>query len=401
MIGIDEQLEVIARGTVDILVVDELRKKLDAGRPLIIKTGFDPTAPDLHLGHTVLLNKMRQLQDLGHDVVFLIGDFTGKIGDPSGKSETRPALTDEEIAANAATYAEQVYKILDADKTRVEFNSHWFGKMDAADMIRLASQHTVARMLEREDFSKRYGGGQPISIHEFLYPLVQGYDSVALKADMELGGTDQTFNLLVGRHLQELHGQAPQVVLTMPLLEGLDGVKKMSKSLDNYIGIEEPPGEIFGKTMKISDDLMWRYYELISAESVADIERRKQRVNEGENPKHIKEELAVELVTRFHGATAAAAAREDFARRFSQNALPEEIPEVDVGVASEAPLATVLKQAGLTQSSSESHRMVKQGAVKIDGERVADASRSVTVGERFIAQVGKRRIARISVVGAS
>jgi len=393
---IDEQLEIICRGTVDVFVLEDLRKKLEHGRPLTIKAGFDPTAPDLHLGHTVLLNKMRQFQDLGHRVVFLIGDFTGMIGDPSGKSATRPPLSEDDVKRNAETYAEQVFRILDKSRTVVEFNSRWFGQMHAADLVRLAAQHTVARMLERDDFAKRYAGNQPIGIHEFLYPLIQGYDSVALEADVELGGTDQTFNLLVGRGLQAHYGQAPQIVLTMPLLEGLDGVQKMSKSLGNTIGVTEPPDEIFGKTMRISDELMWRYYELLSQVSLDEIAARRARVVAGENPKLVKEALAEELVARFHGPEAGRSARERFNARFARGELPDDIPEREIAVPAEGlALASVLKAAGLTASTSESHRMVKQGAVRVDGERVSDASRVLAPGSEHLLQVGKRRVARV------
>lgn len=393
---IEQQLDTLCRGAVDVFVREDLRKKLEPGRPLTVKAGFDPTAPDLHLGHTVLLNKMRQFQDLGHRVVFLIGDFTGMIGDPSGKSATRPPLSQQDVARNAETYAAQVFKILDRDRTVVEFNSRWFGAMTAADLVRLAAQHTVARMLERDDFAKRYRANQPIGIHEFLYPLIQGYDSVALEADVEIGGTDQTFNLLVGRGLQEQYGQTPQVVITLPLLEGLDGVQKMSKSLGNYIGVTEPPDEIFGKTMRISDELMWRYFELLSHETPEAIATRRARVASGENPKVMKEDLAEELVARFHGGEAAAAARDAFNARFARKELPDDIPERDVAVpAAGMPLAQVLKQAGLTASTSESHRMLKQGAVRVDGDRVSDPAMVVTPGAEHLLQVGKRRIARV------
>ena len=393
---IEQQLETLCRGAVDVFVREDLKQKLELGRPLTVKAGFDPTAPDLHLGHTVLLNKMRQFQDLGHRVVFLIGDFTGMIGDPSGKSTTRPPLSEQDVARNAETYAAQVFRILDRDRTVVEFNSRWFSGMTAADLVRLAAQHTVARMLERDDFAKRYRANQPISIHEFLYPLIQGYDSVALEADVELGGTDQTFNLLVGRGLQEQYGQSPQVVLTLPLLEGLDGVQKMSKSLGNYIGVTEPPEEIFGKTMRISDELMWRYYELLSRETAAEIDARRARVARGENPKLMKEDLAEELVARFHGIEAGTTARKGFNARFARKELPEEIPEREVAVpASGMPLAQLLKQAGLTASTSESHRMLKQGAVRLDGDKVRDATMSVAPGAEHVLQVGKRRIARV------
>jgi len=381
-----------------VLPEDGLEAKLKLGRPLVIKAGFDPTAPDLHIGHTVLINKMRQFQEFGHDVVFLIGDFTGMIGDPSGKNATRPALSTEEIEANAATYEAQIYKILDADKTRVEFNSRWMGEIDAAGLIKLASHHTVARMLERDDFNKRYTSGQPISIHEFLYPIVQGYDSVALRADVELGGTDQKFNLLVGRQLQQDYGQDPQIVMTMPLLEGLDGVQKMSKSLGNYVGITDAPGEMFGKIMSISDDLMWRYFELLSFRTLDDIEGLRQRVDEGANPRDVKFELALELVERFHDPAAAAAARDEFVARFQQGAMPQDMPEVSLASQDgRLGIATLLKEAGLVGSTSEAFRMIQQGAVRIDGERVEDRSLEIEAGTTNIYQVGKRKFARVSL----
>lgn len=393
-----EQFEIIGRGTAEILVEGELLEKLKTGRPLRIKAGFDPTAPDLHLGHTVLINKMRQLQDLGHEVIFLIGDFTGMIGDPTGKNVTRPPLTEAEVKVNAETYTNQVFKILDPARTRVVFNSEWMSQLGAAGLIKIAAKHTVARMLERDDFNKRYTGGQPIAIHEFLYPLIQGYDSVALEADVELGGTDQKFNLLVGRQLQEAYGQAPQVVLTMPLLEGLSGGDKMSKSLDNYVGIDEPADAMFGKLMSISDDLMWRYYELLSFRALDDIRRLKSETDAGRNPKDAKIELAREIVTRFHDAPAAERAAEDFNRRFSQGQLPDEIPEVTVSVTADGlPFANVLKDSGLAASTSESHRLVKQGAVRLDGEKVGDSRRILHAGDEVLIQVGKRRIARVTL----
>ncbi|MFK7887438.1 MAG: tyrosine--tRNA ligase [Gammaproteobacteria bacterium] len=396
---IEDQLALIGRGADEILVAEELEKRLKKGQPLRVKAGFDPTAPDLHLGHTVLINKLRQFQDLGHEVIFLIGDFTGLIGDPTGKNTTRPPLTPEQIAENAVTYKEQVFKILDPEKTIVDFNSRWMGPMSSADMIRLASRHTVARMLERDDFSKRYKGGRPIAIHEFLYPLVQGYDSVALKADVELGGTDQKFNLLVGRQLQQDYGQAPQIVLTMPLLEGLDGVQKMSKSLDNYIGITDAPDQMFGKLMSVSDDLMWRYFELLSFESMATIEGWRGDIEAGANPRDIKFKLCAEIVTRFHGAAAAKAAHEGFITRFQKNAIPDDLDEKEVACeGDELGVAHVLKQSGLVASTSEGIRMVKQGAVRIDGEKVADPSMRLPVGSRHVYQVGKRKFARIRVV---
>jgi tyrosyl-tRNA synthetase len=399
MKSVAEQLPEIERGAEEILVADELTAKLALGRPLRIKAGFDPTAPDLHLGHTVLINKMRQFQDLGHEAIFLIGDFTGMIGDPSGKNATRPSLSPDEVAANAETYKEQIFKILDPDKTRVVFNSEWMGKMDAADLIRLASRNTVARMLERDDFSKRYRAKQPIAIHEFLYPLVQGYDSVALEADVELGGTDQKFNLLMGRQLQQAFGQKPQIVLTMPLLEGLDGVNKMSKSLDNYVGITDSPDEMFGKLMSVSDDLMWRYFELLSFRPLAELQTFRERVAGGENPRDIKFELALELVARFHDAGAAEQAKEGFINRFRNNELPEDLPEtvLECGDAGQLGIGHVLQQAGLVASTSEAFRMIKQGAVRIDGQRIEDRNLEIPAGAAHVLQVGKRRVAKISL----
>jgi tyrosyl-tRNA synthetase len=400
MLSADKQLAEIRRGVDDILLEDDLRKKLAEGRPLRVKAGFDPTAPDLHVGHTVLINKMRQFQELGHEVIFLIGDFTGMIGDPSGRSATRPALTPDDVKRNAETYASQIFKILDPASTRIEFNSRWMGAMTAADLIGLAARHTVARMLERDDFHKRYQAGKPIAIHEFLYPLVQGYDSVALRADVELGGTDQKFNLLVGRQLQQTFGQPPQVVVTMPLLEGLDGVNKMSKSLGNTIGITDAPEEMFGKVMSVSDELMWRYYDLLSFRPVAEIRGLREAAAGGANPRDIKMELGAELVARFHGADAATRAREAFVRRFSGRELPEDIPEVSVH-ASEGRLgiAHVLREAQMVTSTSEALRMIRQGAVRIDGERLDDGRREIPAGASHVFQVGKRRIARITVVG--
>ena len=398
MTGIQEQIAELTRGTDEVLPEDGLENKLKEGRPLIVKAGFDPTAPDLHIGHTVLINKMRQFQQLGHDVVFLIGDFTGMIGDPSGKNATRPPLTPDEIAANAATYEKQIFKILDEEKTRVAFNSTWMGEMDAAGLIKLASRHTVARMLERDDFNKRYKGGQPISIHEFLYPLVQGYDSVALKADVELGGTDQKFNLLVGRQLQQEFGQKPQIVMTTPLLEGLDGVQKMSKSLGNYIGITDAPGEMFGKLMSISDELMWRYFEVLSFRTLDDINALKKSVAEGMNPRDTKFELGHEIVARFHSEADAAAARQEFVSRFQQGAMPDEISDVTIeSQDGKLGIAYLLKSAGLVSSTSDAFRMIKQGAVKIDGERVEDRSLQVEAGSTHVYQVGKRKFARVSL----
>ena len=398
MSSIKEQIAELSRGTDEVLPEEGLEAKLKEGRPLVVKAGFDPTAPDLHIGHTVLINKMRQFQQLGHDVVFLIGDFTGMIGDPSGKNATRPPLSPDEIKANAATYEAQIFKILDADKTRVEFNSTWMGDMDAAGLIKLAARHTVARMLERDDFSKRYKGGQTISIHEFLYPLVQGYDSVALKADVELGGTDQKFNLLVGRQLQQDFGQAPQIVMTTPLLEGLDGVQKMSKSLDNYIGITDAPGEMFGKLMSISDDLMWRYFEVLSFRSLEEIAKLKKAVADGMNPRDAKFELGMEIVARFYDDTAAGGARDEFISRFQKGAMPDEIPEKALDSQDgRLGIAHLLKGAGLVSSTSEAFRMIKQGAVKIDGEKVEDRGLLIDAGSTHIYQVGKRKFARVTL----
>ena len=400
MTTVDEALAIIGRGADEILVESELEARLKEGRPLRIKAGFDPTAPDLHVGHTVLINKLRQFQDLGHEVMFLIGDFTGMIGDPTGKSATRKPLTRDEVIENARTYEHQIFKILDPEKTLVMFNSSWMGEMDAADLIHLAAKHTVARMLERDDFHKRYTSGEAIAIHEFLYPLIQGYDSVAMKADVELGGTDQKFNLLVGRQLQEAYGQKPQVILTMPILEGLDGVQKMSKSLNNYIGIEEPPGEMFGKVMSISDELMWRYFELLSFQDMALINRWREACVAGqENPRDIKYELAKEIVGRFHGGPKAANdAMRDFIARFQQKAVPDEVPEKTVP-AEGAPLALsqVLKQAGLADSTSEARRLIQQGAVRVEGERVEDPTLELTPPGPYLLQRGKRRFARVTL----
>ena len=398
MHSVEEALEQIHRGADEILVESELIKKLKKGKPLKIKAGFDPTAPDLHLGHTVLINKLRQFQDLGHEVMFLIGDFTAMIGDPTGKSSTRPPLTRDEVLENAKTYEHQVFKILNAEKTTVLFNSQWMGEMKASDMIQLAAKHTVARMLERDDFSKRYKGGQSISVHEFLYPLVQGYDSVAMKADVELGGTDQKFNLLVGRQLQETYGQDPQICLTMPILEGLDGVQKMSKSLNYYIGITDAPNDRFGKIMSITDELMWRYFELLSFRSLAEIETFKQQIQQGMNPRDIKFLLAEEIITRFHDADAARNAQNDFIKRFQKGAIPDDLREVTVNTESdELGVAAMLKLAGLTQSTSESFRMIQQGAVKLDSEKVTDKGLALAKGSVVIAQVGKRKFAKISI----
>jgi len=391
---IQEALAIIERGTDEILPLDELKTKLQKNKPLRIKVGFDPTAPDLHLGHAVVMNKMRQLQDLGHEIIFLIGDFTGMIGDPSGKNVTRKPLTKEEILKNAKSYEEQVYKILDKDKTRIAFNSEWMSKMSSADMISLASKQTVARMLERDDFSKRYKSEQAISIHEFLYPLVQGFDSVALQADMELGGTDQKFNLLVGRDLQKQAGKEPQVILTMPLLEGLDGVQKMSKSLDNYIGIDESPDSMFGKIMSISDNLMWRYLELLSFESLETIESWKKEVEDGENPRNIKFRLAEEIITRFHNNELAKQAQQNFIDRFAKNQTPEEMDEFTFpnGIK----IANLLKDSNLVSSTSEAFRMIKQGAAKMDGEKITNKDLEPKIGTS-VYQVGKRKFARVTI----
>ena len=400
MLPVAEQMIELRRGAQEILPEAELLKKLGRGVPLRIKAGFDPTAPDLHLGHTVLINKLRQFQQLGHEVTFLIGDFTGLIGDPTGKSATRPRLTPEEVAANAQTYQTQIFKILDPAKTTIAFNSTWMNALGTAGLIALAAQYTVARMLERDDFAKRYKGGQPIAIHEFLYPLVQGYDSVALRSDVELGGTDQKFNLLVGRTLQEAHGQEPQVVLTMPLLEGLDGVNKMSKSLGNYIGIAEPPEDMFGKLMSISDTLMWRYFDLLSFRSTAEIAALREEVAAGRNPRDVKFELGVEIVSRFHGAGAGEAARDAFVARFSKGALPDEIPEVHLQLAAAgAKLAWVMKEAGLAPSTTEAMRLLKQGAVRVGGERVNTPETLFFPGETYLLQVGKRGIAKVICEG--
>ena len=393
---IKEQLEITKRGCSELLIETEFVEKLGLRRPLRVKAGFDPTAPDLHLGHTVLINKLRQLQDLGHYIIFLIGDFTGMIGDPTGKNTTRPPLTAEQIAENAKTYQAQVFKILDPVRTEVAFNSTWMDKLTSVDMIRLAAKYNVARMLERDDFGKRYRSGQQIAIHEFLYPLVQGYDSVALKADLELGGTDQKFNLLVGRELQKDYGQPTQCILTMPLLEGLDGVNKMSKSLGNYVGITESPEQIFGKLMSISDELMWRYIELLSFESLATIRNWKKEVEGGRNPRDIKVTFAQEIVARFHDRAAAEGALADFESRFKQGEIPEDIPEVTLSTGGEAmPIAQILKQTGLTASTSEAMRMIEQGGVKLDGEKVSDKALKLSAGGPFVIQVGKRKFARV------
>ncbi len=389
----------IKRGAEEILIEDELVEKLKSGKKLKIKAGFDPTAPDLHLGHTVLINKMKTFQDLGHEVIFLIGDFTGMIGDPTGKNVTRKPLTREDVLANAETYKEQVFKILDPAKSTVAFNSTWMEKLGAAGMIKLAANQTVARMLERDDFKKRYGSGQPIAIHEFLYPLVQGWDSVALESDVELGGTDQRFNLLMGRELQKVEGQKPQTVLMMPLLEGTDGVQKMSKSLGNYIGITDAPNDMFGKIMSISDVLMWRYYDLLSALSIEEIAAQKERVEQGTNPRDIKIELAKELIARFHSEADAQGAHDDFIQRFQKKALPDEIPELTITIAEDTILiANLLKEANLVVSTSEAMRMIKQGAVKLNGEdKITDTKLEIAKGTTAIYQVGKRKFANITV----
>ncbi len=392
-------LALIRRGADEIIREDDLRRKLERGSPLRVKTGFDPTAPDLHLGHTVLINKMRHFQELGHHVMFLIGDFTGLIGDPSGRDATRKPLTPEQLAENAETYKQQVFKILDPVKTEVCFNSEWGNALGSAGMIKLASRYTVARMLERDDFKTRYAGNQSISIHEFLYPLMQAYDSVVMRADVELGGTDQKFNLLVGRELQKEDGQEPQIALTMPILEGLDGKRKMSKSLENYVGIDEPANEMFGKLMSVSDDLMWRYYELLSFRPLDEVHRLRKEVDEGRNPRQAKVELALEIVARFHDEKSAKKAEDEFNARFRQGAMPSEIEDKQVLVDGDAiPVAALLKKSGLVSSTSDGIRMLKQGAVRIDSDRVEDGAMPVPVGSTHIFQVGKRRIARVTVI---
>jgi tyrosyl-tRNA synthetase len=398
MTSIEEQLRVIRRGCDELIVEEELREKLKSGRPLRVKLGMDPTAPDLHLGHTVVINKLRQFQELGHHVQFLIGDFTGMIGDPSGKNATRPPLSREQILENSRTYQDQVFKILDANRTEILFNSKWSDELGAAGMVRLASTYTVARMLERDDFAKRYGSNQPIAIHEFLYPLMQGYDSVAMKSDVELGGTDQKFNLLMGRELQKHFKQPQQSILTMPLLEGTDGVKKMSKSLDNYIGISEPPETIFGKLMSISDELMWRYLELLSFESLDSIARWKREVEDGRNPRDVKAAFAREIVARFHSEQDAQRAEADFEARFREGAMPESIPEITVpSGAKSMTIAQVLKAAGLTPSTSEALRMIDQGGIRIDGEKLSDKALQIAPGKPVVLQVGKRKFARVTL----
>jgi tyrosyl-tRNA synthetase len=399
MLSAEEQLAELKRGTTEILLESALLARLRGSRPLRIKAGFDPTAPDLHLGHTVLINKMRRFQDFGHDVIFLIGDFTGLIGDPSGRNATRPALTPPEVQANAETYQQQIFKILDPARTRVDFNSRWMNELGAAGMIQLAAKHTVARMLERDDFNKRYKSGQPIAIHEFLYPLVQGYDSVALQADVELGGTDQKFNLLVGRQLQEAYGQEPQVVMTLPLLEGLDGVNKMSKSLGNYIGVNEAPDSMFGKLMSISDELMWRYFELLSFRPNAELAALRQQLAQGRNPMEIKFELALEITTRFAGATAAEQARQNFSLRSQRREIPENIEKKTLAIdGASIGVGALLKQTGLAESTTAANRLIQQGAVRIDGERIEDIKTTIEPGPARLFQVGKRGFAHVEVV---
>ena len=395
---ITESLEIIKRGAVELLVEEEFKQRLKTGKPLRVKLGFDPTAPDMHLGHTVILNKLRQFQDLGHEALFLIGDFTGMIGDPSGKNTTRPPLTREQVMENAKTYQDQCFKILDPKKTQVMFNSEWMKDKTAADMIKLASHATVARMLERDDFHKRYNENKPIAIHEFLYPILQGYDSVAMEADVELGGTDQKFNLLMGRELQKHYGQKPQTVLMMPLLEGTDGVNKMSKSLNNYIGIDEPADDMFGKIMSISDELMWRYFELLSFRPMSDIAAFRQEVSEGANPRDIKVKLGEEIVERFHNKEIAGQVFENFKARFQRHELPDDLPEITLSAPEGSLLiANLLKEAGLVSSTSDGLRMIGQGAVKIDGEKIEDKKLEITKGSKHIYQVGKRRFAKVLV----
>jgi tyrosyl-tRNA synthetase len=399
MTDVKQALEIISRGTEEIIKVEDLQKKLESGRTLQIKVGFDPTAPDLHIGHTVVINKMRQFQDLGHEVTFLIGDFTGMIGDPTGKSATRKPLTKEQVQENADTYATQVFKVLDRDKTKIRFNSEWLSALGSEGMIRLAAKYTVARMLERDDFENRYRNGQPIGLHELFYPLAQGYDSVVLKTDVEMGGTDQKFNLLVGRHLQQHDGQEPQVIITLPLLEGLDGVQKMSKSLNNYVGITESPDEMFGKLMSISDEMMWRYFDLLSFRSNQELDAFKQQVAEGSNPRDIKFLLCEEIVERFHDRAAADAARETFIARFRGGAMPEDIPEKTLDTGGDGVgIAAALTQCGLTSSNSEAFRMIKQGGVRIDGEKISDRSLQLAAGFEGILQVGKRKFCKANVV---
>lgn len=398
MATIDDALSIIRRGTEEILLEDELVEKLKSGRPLRVKAGFDPTAPDLHLGHTVLLNKMRQLQDLGHEILFLIGNFTGMIGDPSGKNETRPPLTREQVAEYSLTYKKQVFKVLDAKKTTIMFNSQWMDKLTAVDLIKLAATHTVARMLERDDFHKRYTSGQAIAIHEFLYPLLQGYDSVAMQADIELGGTDQKFNLLMGRELQKHFNQKPQIVITLPLLPGLDGVKKMSKSLGNYIGIDESAEQIFGKVMSISDDTMWLWFELVSFRTLADIKQLRDQVNDGMNPRDVKFLLAEEITARFHNTESAKQAQANFVAQFQKGKLPDDMPTKTVVVGAKGMLIpNLIKETGLTDSTSDAIRMINQGAVRIDGERIENKGLLLKAEKTFVLQVGKRRFAKVTL----
>lgn len=389
------QLPVLLRGTEQVVHKEGLAERLEGGRPLRVKVGFDPTAPDLHLGHTVLMHKMRQFQDFGHQVIFLVGDFTGRIGDPSGRNATRPILTAEELRDNQQTYLEQAFKILDREKTEVRFNSEWMDRMTPDDLVRLASEHTVARMLERDDFAKRYGENQPISIHEFLYPLIQGHDSVMLEADVELGGTDQTFNLLVGRELQKRRGQSPQIVMTLPLLEGTDGVRKMSKSYDNAIGIQEEPGQMFGKLMSLSDPMMWRYFDLLSLRPESELENLRQRVEDGDNPRDAKLELARELVSRFHGESEAERAQEDFTARFRDHQLPEEMEEITLTAGEVLLLPNALQQAGLCPSTSDARRMIEAGAVRMDGEKIHDLKHELPFDCPVVLQVGRRRVVRV------
>lgn len=402
MHNVTDTLDILKLGTEEILVMEELKERVSHGRPLRVKAGFDPTAPDLHLGHMVLINKMKHFQDLGHEVIFLIGDFTGMIGDPTGKNITRQPLSEEQVIANARTYEAQIFKVLDPTKTQVRFNSEWMNKQSASDLIKLAATHTVARMLERDDFHKRFSSGQPIAIHEFIYPLLQGYDSVVLRADIELGGTDQKFNLLMGRELQKHFGQPPQVVITMPLIEGLDGKQKMSKSLGNYIGIDEPSNEMFGKLMSISDELMWRYFDLLSLQTRQQINQWRQATQEGMNPRDVKIQLATEIVQRFHGTVAAQKAQEDFAARFQQGQLPENLTEITLHLDKDAhekgmPLTLLLKNAGLVASTSEAIRSIQQGAVRIDGDRISDDKLIIKAKTSHVYQVGKRRFAKVTL----
>jgi tyrosyl-tRNA synthetase len=390
-----EAMTLVSRGAHEIINREELRARLAGGRSLVIKAGFDPTAPDLHLGHTVLVNKLRQFQELGHQVVFLIGDFTGLIGDPTGRNQTRKPLTEEEVRANAATYRDQIFRILEPERTRIEFNSRWIGRLTPVELVKLSAHYTVARMLERDDFQKRYAARQPIAIHEFLYPLLQGYDSVVLRADVELGGTDQKFNLLVGRELQKSYGQPPQVVLTVPILEGLDGVQKMSKSLGNYVGISEPPGEMFGKLMSVSDSLMWRYFELLSFRPEREIAQLRAAVDGGMNPRDVKFDLAREIVARFHDPAAAENAQREFIARFQKGALPEDMPDVRLCASAALPIASLLKQAGLVASTSEAQRLIAQGGLRLDGARVSDPKLALAPGKAYVVQAGKRRCARV------